>query len=201
VAIPGVSPRRSRALLVLSTLVALIVALWPLPAAAAGKPRPVPVETRNLYLGADLTPALLAQNPVQLALAASEIWEQVVATDFPARAQTLAAEIDDASPLLVGLQEVALWRTATLPGTPATDVAYDFLALLLDALADRGLVYNAVVIQEEADLQAPTILGFDIRLTQRDVILAKAVGRGELTLANPQSANYTTNLTLSIAGG
>jgi endonuclease/exonuclease/phosphatase family metal-dependent hydrolase len=179
----------------------------PLPAAAAGKPRPVPVETRNLYLGADLAPAILAQNPLELVLAASAIWQQVVATDFPARAQTLAAEIDDASPLLVGLQEVALWRTGApdgppvLGGTPATNVVYDFLALLLDALAERGLTYDAVVVQQEADLEAPTLLGFDIRLTQRDVILAKAVGRGELTLANPQSANYTTNLVLPIAGG
>ncbi len=188
-------------------LVVLIGALRPLPAAAAGKPRPVPVETRNLYLGADLTPAIEAGTLEELVLAASTIWQQVVATDFPARAQLLAAEIDDASPLLVGLQEVALWRTGApdgppvFGGTPATDVAYDFLTLLLDALAARGITYDAVVVQQEADLEAPTILGFDIRLTQRDVILAKAVGRGALTVENPQSANFTANLTLPILGG
>jgi endonuclease/exonuclease/phosphatase family metal-dependent hydrolase len=189
-------------------MIVSVGAFRPLPAAAAGKPRPVRVETRNLYLGADLTPALAAQTPEELALAARTIWEQVLATNFPARAQALAAEIDDASPLLVGLQEVALWRTQTPPdgppalgGTPATDVAFDFLALLLDALADRGLRYDAVVVQEEADLEAPASLGFDIRLTMRDVILAKAVGSGELTVRNPDSANFTTNLTLQILGG
>jgi endonuclease/exonuclease/phosphatase family metal-dependent hydrolase len=205
--ISTVSPRRSGSLFVVSMLVTSVVALHPLPAFSAGKPRPVPVETRNLYLGADLTPAFLAQNPVEFVLATSEIWLQVVATDFPARAQTLAAEIDEASPLLVGLQEVALWRTGApdgppiLGGTPATNVVYDFLALLLDALAERGLTYDAVVVQQEADLEAPTVFGFDVRLTQRDVILAKAVGKGALTLTNPQSANYAANLQVTVAGG
>jgi len=207
VQIAPLSPRRSATLLTLSMLVVLIGALRPFPAAAAGKPRPVRVETRNLYLGADLAPALEASNPFELAAAASTIWQQVVATDFPARAQALAVEIDDASPLLVGLQEVALWRTGppdgppAFGGAPATDVAFDFLTLLLDALAERGLTYDAVVVQQEADLEAPTLIGFDVRLTMRDVILAKAVGSGELTLTNPQSANYTSNLTLPIAGG
>jgi endonuclease/exonuclease/phosphatase family metal-dependent hydrolase len=207
VEITSVSLRRSGTLLTLSMLVVLIGALRPFPVVAAGKPRPVRVETRNLYLGADLTPAITAPGPFELALAASAIWQQIVATDFPARAQALAAEIDDASPLLVGLQEVALWRTGipdgppAFGGTPATNVAYDFLTLLLDALSARGLTYDAAVVQQEADLEAPTLLGFDVRLTMRDVILAKAVGSGELTLTNPQSANYTTNLTLPIAGG
>ncbi|HSD10639.1 MAG TPA: hypothetical protein VLF14_06630 [Candidatus Binatia bacterium] len=35
----------------------------------------------------------------------------------------------------------------------------------------------------------------------RDVILAKTVGRGALTLTNPQSGNYEANLTLPVAGG
>jgi endonuclease/exonuclease/phosphatase family metal-dependent hydrolase len=183
----------------------LLVAAAPRPVEAAGKPRPVQVMTRNLYLGADLAPAILAQDPLQLAQAATLIWEQVQDTDFPARAQALAEEIEEASPLLVGLQEVALWRTG-LPdgppafgGTPATDVALDFLEILLEALEDRGLAYDVVVVQQEADLEAPTLLGFDARLTMRDAILARA--GGELALSNPQSANYVNNLTLPIAGG
>jgi endonuclease/exonuclease/phosphatase family metal-dependent hydrolase len=204
---PLVSPRRPRTVLLLSMLIALVGASQPLQSAAAGKPRPVPVETRNLYVGADLVPAFTAGSLFELAAATSEIWQQVVATDFPARAENLAAEIDDASPLLVGLQEVALWRTGlpdgppVLGGTPATNVEYDFLTLLLDALAARGLEYDPVVVQQEADIEAPTLLGFDVRLTDRDVILAKAVGRGALTLRNPQSGNYANNLMLPVAGG
>jgi endonuclease/exonuclease/phosphatase family metal-dependent hydrolase len=194
--------RRPRTPLLLLMLIALVAAIRPLSSAAAGKPRPVPVETRNLYLGADLAPAFTAGDPFELAVAASQTWQQVVATDFPARAESLAAEIDNTSPLLLGLQEVALWRTGPpFDPNPATDVAYDFLALLLDALARRGLEYNPVVVQQEADIEAPTLLGFDVRLTMRDVILAKAVGRGALTLRNPQSGNYASNLMLSVAGG
>lgn len=186
----------------------IVVGSAPLVAEAAGKPRPVRVMTRNLYLGADLTPAITAQNPVQLALAATAIWRQVQATNFPERAVALAAELEEADPVLVGLQEVALWRTGApdgppaFGGSPATDVALDFLATLLDALADRGLVFDAVVVQQEADLEAPTVLGFGVRLTMRDVILARAgLPTDELSLGNPQSANYVNNLSLPIAGG
>jgi hypothetical protein len=138
-------------------------AMQPLSAEAAGKPRPVGVMTRNLYLGADLTPAITAPDPVALAIAATGIWQTVQATNFPERARALASEIKTRAPLLVGLQEVALWRTGPpdgppgFPGlpnaTPATDVAYDFLALLLGALANGHSPYQAVVQQQEADLE------------------------------------------------
>jgi len=184
---------------------AFFVVAVPRPAGAAGKPRPVKVMTRNLYIGADLTPVILAGDFAAFLQATTATWGQLQATDFPARAEALADEIAAADPRLVGLQEVALWRTGppdgppALGGTPATDVALDFLEILLDALADRGLDYDAVVVQQEADLEAPTLLGFDVRLTDRDVILAKA--HGGFTLSNPQSANFVNNLMLPIAGG
>jgi hypothetical protein len=188
-----------------ATLLAFIAfaATLPLSAEAAGKPRPVGVITRNLYLGADLTPAVTAPDLPGLVAAATAIWQQVVATNFPERARALASEIKKGAPLLVGLQEVALWRTDTpadgppaLGGTPATTVAYDFLAILLHEL---GPIYQAVVVQQEADLEAPTALGFDIRLTMRDVILVRRVG--EVHVDATQSANFQSNLVLPIAGG
>ena len=189
--------------------VIVFIASLPLGAEAAGKPRPVGVMTRNLYLGADLTPAIAAGNPAALAIAATGIWQQVQATNFPERAKALASEIKKGAPLLVGLQEVALWRTGPpdgppgFPGlpnaTPATDVAYDFLALLLGALANGHSPYQPVVVEEEADLEAPTTLGFDIRLTMRDVILVRSVG--EVHVDATQSANFQNNLILPIAGG
>jgi endonuclease/exonuclease/phosphatase family metal-dependent hydrolase len=176
-------------------------ATLPLSAEAAGKPRPVGVMTRNLYLGADLTPAVMAPNLEGLVAAATAIWQQVQATNFPERARALAKEIKKGAPLLVGLQEVALWRTGTLDGppqlggTPATDVAFDFLALLLREL---GPSYQAVVVQEEADLEAPTALEFDIRLTMRDVILVRRVG--EVHVDATLKGNFLNNLSLPIAG-
>jgi endonuclease/exonuclease/phosphatase family metal-dependent hydrolase len=182
----------------------VFVAALPLSADAAGKPRPIGVMARNLYLGADLTPAILAPGVPELMAAATEIWQQVEATNFPERALALAAEIKQGAPLLIGLQEVALWRTGppdgppALGGTPATAVAYDFLALLLGALANGHSPYQAVVVQQEADLEAPTTLGFDVRLTMRDVILVRRVG--EVTVDAQSSANFANNLELPIAG-
>ena len=97
--------------------------------------------TRNIFLGADLGPALDADDPGEFVEANGEIFREVTKTDFPRRAHILAEEIEDAQPDIVGLQEVALWREGppdigpALSGVPvATEVRYDFLNLLLDAL-------------------------------------------------------------------
>ena len=101
--------------------------------------------TRNLYLGADLTPAIGAAKPADAFVAANgQILREVTANDFPIRAKGLAEEILQKKPDLVGLQEVALWRTGppslapVLTGGPtATTVRYDYLQELLDR-AEQG---------------------------------------------------------------
>ena len=187
-----------------------------------GKGHVANVMTRNLYLGADLTPAILAPTLPQFVQANGQILREVTANNFPVRAEGLADEILEAKPDLVGLQEVALWRTAppsltpVITGTPtATTVRYDYLAELLAELnqgkgPDR---YEVVVVQNEFDLEAPAdengvagdgpnpaIADAEIngRLTLRDVILAR-LGAGVQT-KNPQSANFTTNLVVPVAG-
>ena len=98
--------------------------------------------TRNLYLGADLAPAIGAPSLEAFVAATGQILREVTANDFPTRAEGLAQEILEKKPDLVGLQEVALWRTgppslAPLlggPGPNATTVRYDYLQLLLDQL-------------------------------------------------------------------
>lgn len=144
--------------------------------AAGAKPRPaVTVMTRNLYLGADLLPAAGAQDQTQLRAAATAIVNHVKATDFPARAKLLAAEIAKAKPDLVGLQEVATWRR-TRPGeasgTPATAPLYDWLGSLQKALHARHRHYRMIAAENEFDFQLPTDLGYDARLSLRDVVLA-----------------------------
>jgi endonuclease/exonuclease/phosphatase family metal-dependent hydrolase len=175
------------------------------------------VMTRNVYLGADLTPALLAPTLPQFIAANGQILRDVDTNNFPVRAEGLADEILDAKPDLVGLQEVALWRTAPVDfsvltsGPAASAVKYDFLELLLDELnADKPRDrYRVVVVQQEFDLEAPGDydgnpatgpFGADIngRLTMRDVILART--GGNVKTSNEDGSNFATNLVVPVAG-
>ena len=187
---------------------------------AKGKGKAVNVMTRNLYLGADLTPAIQAPSLAAFIEANGAILRQVEATNFPVRARGLAREIRQTEPDLVGLQEVALWRTAppslgpVLTGTPsATTVRYDFLQLLLRQLNKGKKRYRAVVSQNEFDFEAPAdangvpgdgppgiLANAEVngRLTMRDVILAR-VGAGVRTF-KPAGGNFQSLLVVNVAG-
>jgi endonuclease/exonuclease/phosphatase family metal-dependent hydrolase len=203
-------------------LAALLIALL-LPGAAFaklavhdnGKGKVAGVMTRNVYLGANLTPAIEAPTLPAFIAANGQILREVTANNFPVRAEGLADEILAAKPDLVGLQEVALWRTGPVnfdvltKGPSATTVRYDYLAELLAELNRGPDRYEVVVVQNEFDLEAPGDedenpatgpLGADVngRLTMRDVILARR-GAGVQT-KNEQSANFATNLVVTVAG-
>jgi endonuclease/exonuclease/phosphatase family metal-dependent hydrolase len=177
---------------------------------APGKPGKITVMTWNLYLGADMGPlALAARTGDRSALvnAASVAWATVVKTDFPTRAKALAREIEQAQPLLVGLQEVSLYRTGPVDsssGTPpnAHEVKYDYLNILCQELDERGLPYEPVAVNENFEAKFPGITAEgprDIRLTDRDVILAPTDPGGTmLKLSNVQVANFTHNLSLPV---
>jgi len=183
------------------------------PAARAEQPHPfagdrqVTVMTRNLYLGTDLGPIFSAPNPFALFAAIGAGWAQVQANDFPARAEALADEIAAAKPDLVGLQEAMIFRTDFPPDgpvTPAETVVFDFLRLLLRALADRGLAYEPVSVFTGTDAELPAGLppSQDVRLTDRVAVLARADEKtADLKLSNPQSGAYPTALTVPTAAG
>jgi hypothetical protein len=155
--------------------------------------------TRNLYIGGDLTLLAGATSLPDLFAKATQVFQQVQATNFPARAKLLAREIQDADPTLVGLQEAAEWRTGPFGVPPATSVVYDFLVSLQTELKKLGLHYNVVRIQPDLDAELPSTLGVDIRLTWRDVVLAKV--EDGLTLSNVNSAAYASNLVVPTIGG
>lgn len=181
----------------------------------------VKVMTRNLYLGADLTPAIESKSTAEFIEANGEIIRTVEATNFPKRAKGLAKEILQKGPDLVGLQEVALWREAppslapVLTGKPtATKVKYDFLQLLLKQLNRKKKLYRPVVVQPEFDFEAPAdangvpgdgpgpgiLANAEVngRLTMRDVILAR-VGAGVQT-SNPKRGHFSHLLVEKVAG-
>ncbi len=198
-------------LLTLALLVTVTTIAAGLPTASGDNKRVLTVMTRNLYLGTSLDPILGAVDAAALFLAVDEGFEEVQATDFVTRAQAIADEIDAAKPHLVGLQEVTLWRTDFPPDgplTPAETVAFDFLEILLDALADRGLSYQAVATIENFDGELPARpLGSpfptkDVRLTDRDVLLARTdLPASQLQLSNPQAGNFVNNLTAPTPAG
>lgn len=164
------------------------------------------VMTRNLYLGADLTPAIVAPNQAAFLAATTAVWNSVNANDFEQRAVALADEIEAALPDVVGLQEVTRWRTQ-LPGDVArgnsapnaTVDAFDYLAILLRELSGRGLVYVPAVEEELFDVEVPISSGqMDVRLTDRQVILVR---QGvTLSATDSESGEFETLLPLPLAG-
>jgi endonuclease/exonuclease/phosphatase family metal-dependent hydrolase len=163
---------------------------------ASGAPRTLTVMTRNIYLGGNINRPIRAaldrtgrEGVLALGHANHELREIVERTDFGTRSKLLAEEIAAARPDLVGLQEVALWRHGPMQldqiGRPnATEVDYDFLAILLADLTNRGVRYEIAHVQQESDVEAPAFTGNpytgtagaakDVRLTDRDVILVRS---------------------------
>jgi endonuclease/exonuclease/phosphatase family metal-dependent hydrolase len=219
-----VTARRAGLLAMAAALVLFLLASTGAEAKKKGagkKAEVVNVMTRNLYLGADLSPAIEAKGLGEFTAATGKILRDVTANDFPVRAKGLAQEIIKKSPDLVGLQEVALWRTGPpsleplLGGSPpkATEVRYDYLKLLLDQLNKGKKRYRVAVANDEFDFEAPgdengvpgdgpnkLIPNAEIngRLTMRDVILVK-VGK-VVKVTHPQTGHFSNLLVVELQG-
>jgi endonuclease/exonuclease/phosphatase family metal-dependent hydrolase len=170
--------------------------------------RELTVMTQNIYQGTELENSIAAKTPQEFVAGATQDFLMMRQTDFSARAGAMVKGIAASEPDLIGLQEVALWRSGphTAPATPAARVEQDFLQILLDTLAAHGLHYSTVSTVNNFDVQGPALLSAagltDVRLTDRDVILARTDGSGaELKPSNSQAANYATNLVLPTVAG
>ena len=210
----------------LAGLITALAVLIPVAEADAKKKKKDPkitVMSRNVYLGADLGPAIDAESLGAAIDAAGVIVNDVDASNFPERAKLLAAEIADAKPDLIGLQEVALWRQqepADYSNSPAEVVRYDFLQSLMDELRADGAKYKVAAIQEEFDEELPADVdgnnntsnttgplagilaseGVDMdgRLTMRDVILVRKGSK--VKVSNPQMAHFENLYSVTLAG-
>jgi endonuclease/exonuclease/phosphatase family metal-dependent hydrolase len=186
---------------VLACALALALTIVPAAQAEAAKRKKVDltVMTRNIYLGGNIFGPLAAGNDrAEFERLSGLLWAEVQGTDFDGtRAELLAREIKRTKPDLIGLQEVALWRRgpdgvkdgAT---TPATQVVFDFLKTLRAELKQRNLRYRVGAKQQEADVETSVDAGYDVRLTQHDVILVRK--RKGLRVTDSESENYPTDI-------
>ena len=183
------------------------------------------VMTQNLYVGADVF-RIFEGAPCGPLQSVYEIFETVEATNFTERAEAIADIVMRERPHVIGLQEVSLirrqfpsdgativegtWPDLTFRFLPNADiVVFDYLELLMGALAVRGLDYVAIedATAWNADIEFPmaaydefcnlTSIPMDLRLTDRDVVLV----RGDLATANAMSANFAVNLPVAIDVG
>lgn len=125
------------------------------------------VMTRNMYVGADLDVvigALVSPDPADDFPAIMGAIATLEATDYPARAVAMAAEIELTRPDVVGLQEVSQLHIDLTPFGVPVRVDLDFLPVLQAELAVRGLDYTVAVTHrniEAAPLPGISLVDFD----------------------------------------
>lgn len=185
----------------------LLAAAWtgPLPAAPQVSFQGeggLKVMTYNMYLGADITLAIGATSEPEFIQAVTEIVQNMRASDPEARIAAIAQEIAEVRPHLISLQEVAIWRTGPAPN--ALTVEFDFLQLLLTALAEENLEYAPIVVMPHFDMTAPFLtasgLGF-VRFTQSIAILARTdLPPDRFRLSNFQADFFDTKLVVPLLG-
>lgn len=171
--------------------------------------RDLPVMTRNMDAGSDFGYILgAAMNPdvtqAELLGAITKTFLEMHMSNFAARADSIAAEIEAAQPYLVGLQEVTTLRTGAYPG-PASTVVDDQLQSLLESLQKRGLHYAALKIQKNADIEMPALdasynpimVGF----ADYDVVLMRTdLPTSQLKIENVQGRHFNAILNFPIGG-
>lgn len=188
---------RVRAVAVFSAVAATVGLVAPAASAAPPVAPPptshVTVMTRNLYLGADLTSLVTASTASEVSTAVQQILTAVVASNPPQRMGWVADEIAAAKPDVVGLQEAALWQIQTPGGT----ITFDFVQLILQALAAQGLHYTVAVEQTNFD-STVQLAGAPLpgSFADRDAILINAdAPRSRLQLLDTGAAHYDSQLT------
>jgi endonuclease/exonuclease/phosphatase family metal-dependent hydrolase len=156
--------------------------------------------TFNADEGTDLGPVVTATSLPQLARAVAEVFAEVQASNIPERAEGFARLVEANQPDIIALQELSNWYTGPL-GKPATDLQFNALQSILDALAGRGLSYAPMAISINLDAEAPSVAGV-VRLTDYDAVLVRTTPtfpkrstRGsQFRVTNIQTGSFNTIL-------
>ena len=171
--------------------------------------RTLTVMTRNLDAGSDFGYVVQAASDpnttqLQLLLAISNTYQEMIASDIPGRAKRITMEVQARQPDLIGLQEVTTLRTGTF-GARADTVVVDGLKALLDALAAKGLKYKAVAVQTNAvvDLPALDATGslITVGFTDYDAVLARTdLPTSELKISDVAMQHFNLVLPFTVNG-
>ncbi len=191
-------------------LAGLLMAAAPVQAqeTGIGGKRSVDVMQVNLYVGGGLQRAV-ALNPTDpgyasnLVVAVTGIFYEIVASQPPVRLHAVADQIAARMPDLVSVEEASLLRLQS-PGdllyggtSPATNVVFDYLQTLVDALNARGAHYAVAAVTCGFDAEMPmlnlqTYTIDDARLTDREAILVRTdLPPGQFRVTNPQGDNFS----------
>jgi len=200
--------RKSAALLLLlGATLALAAPLQAGQPAGPGGKRAVDVMQVNLFIGGGID-RVMALNPSDpnylknLVAAVTGIYYEIVASQPTVRLQGVAQQIADRMPDFVSVEEASLIRIQS-PGDlisggakPATNVVFDYLQILTNALAAQGAHYAVVSTADEIDVEMPMLnlqTGTidDVRWNDREAILARTdLPPGQLRVTHPQNGNF-----------
>jgi endonuclease/exonuclease/phosphatase family metal-dependent hydrolase len=156
----------------------------------------VRVMTQNMDEGTDFIELTKAKTIEEFLQAVTTTYQNIVATKPAERAAAMAREIAKNHPDLVGLQEASILRTGTLKTPPATTVQMDLLQSLISELANLREHYFVVAIVPGLDAEAPSTLGFNVRITTQDAIIARS-DIEMVTIGSPQVHQYQAVVTIS----
>jgi endonuclease/exonuclease/phosphatase family metal-dependent hydrolase len=151
----------------------------------------ISVMTQNLYVGADVDlviRALATPDPNDDFAALMFAIQTVGKTDFPARAQAIADQIQTRRPHAVGLQEVSEINIDLRPLGVDAVVNQNFLDLLQAALAERGLHYEVVATSDNINVSLVSGL---VRLRDHDALLVDA---DRVSVAAASGQDFAVNL-------
>src|SRR5438270_3040580 len=167
--------RHTRIIAKLRTIAFMVAPLWfglVVPAAADdGINGKIRILTQNMDEGTDFNELLAATSPGAFLASVTATYQNILATRPSERAATMARQIAREHPDIVGLQEASILRTG--PVSPATTVKSDSLQSLQDELEKLGEHYRIAPIIPGFDAEAPSTLGFDVRLPTQEAILVR----------------------------
>jgi endonuclease/exonuclease/phosphatase family metal-dependent hydrolase len=160
--------------------------------AAAHDAATVRVMTLNMDEGTQFVELAAARTVPEFLAAVSVTYQNILATNPTERAAAIARKIAAERPDLLAVQEASMLRVGA--AAPAMTVKSDLLTALVDELGKLGHRYAVVATVPGLDAEAPSTLGFDVRLTTQDAILVRSDARDEdFRLSNLQIEHYAVN--------